>query len=109
MAGIKETKEVLSFILSLANALDISLQDGKVGISDLMHFLTVVKKAPAAFENLNMMLTEIVDLDAGERAELLVFTKKEFDITNDHLEKTMEHALDVAARLYELICEIRKS
>jgi len=107
MAGIKETKEVLAFILSLGNALGVSMDDGKIDLGDVVNFFDVLKTAPAALTGLDSLVGEISDLDKKEKDELVSFARNKFQIPQKDVEKFLEGALDLAARLFDLVDSMR--
>jgi len=80
MAGIKETKEVLSFVFSLGKATASAVEDGDIGWSDAMKFIDPLKRLGPAIENIEDVLVELQDLDDEEFAELVQFAKDEFDL-----------------------------
>jgi hypothetical protein len=103
MAGIKESKEALDFVLSLASAVGKAVEDGEVSFGDVMHFVGPLRKAGDAFENGKGILPELKDLDAAERAELLALAKEKLDLPNDELEAMVEKGFDAVDKLYEVV------
>lgn len=91
--GTKETKEVLELFFSLAKAVSTSLSDGTVGVFDLAHFFKVIGYIAPAFNDSELIIKELKDLDEKEKAELILFVQEKFDIENDTIEKYIEMAL----------------
>lgn len=101
--GIKETKEMLGFILKLANAFGYSLEDGKISIGDITNFIEPILDSAEAIANAEQIPLEICDLDPEERLELLAYAKETFDIPQADLEEIVECAFDILVQLHILI------
>jgi hypothetical protein len=101
--GIKETKEIIGFILKIANAFGLSLEDGKISLGDLTNFMEPVLEASDAIANADQIPLEICDLDAEERTELLAYAKETFDIPQDDIEEIVECAFDILVQFHILI------
>ncbi len=69
--GIKETREVVHAVGSIAVALIDDLKDGKFSLSEGIAFLTKFGLIRAAVQGINEVPAELADLDASER-ELLM-------------------------------------
>jgi hypothetical protein len=91
--GIKETKEVLKFMVGLGNNLDKALEDKKIGIGDIPLFMGTFMDMPAAFDGIDKVPAEIKDLKAEEMADLVAFVEQELDLKSDRTEKIIEGAL----------------
>ena len=105
--GVKESKELLKFSISIGEAIDLSLDNGKIGLEDAMNFYNAVLAAGPAFDNISTVAKELSDLDEGEREELLAYAKDEFDISNDKIEAVVEEALATAMQVYKLVETVR--
>ncbi len=105
MAGIKETKEVLSFVFSLGKATASAVEDGDIGWSDAMKFIDPLKRLGPAIENIEDVLVELQDLDDEEFAELVQFAKDEFDLGDltDDIEVQVEEALNAGVEIMKII------
>lgn len=101
--GIKELKELVGFVVALAQAVAGSLEDGKVGVMDLFKFFGVLRKAGPAFKNLQGLRAEIADLSEAEKAELQAYIEKEFDLGNDVVEGYIEQAIVAAIGILDLL------
>ena len=106
--GIVESKQVLKFGISIGEAIDLSLENDKIGLEDAMNFYDAVLAAGPAFDNIAMVPKELGDLDQGERDELLAYAKDEFDISDDKLEAVVEEALTTALQVYKLVETVKK-
>jgi hypothetical protein len=102
MANIKETKELVSWVCGLGNALGTSLEDGKISLTDLFKFVAVLNSSSAAFQGIDAIPTELKDVDEAEKNELLALVKAEFDIPQDSVEKYAEAGLVAASKLYDV-------
>jgi len=103
MAGIQESKDVIKFVCSLVSALAEAGRDGKPTLSDALQLLPVLKKLPAAVENISLIPEEASDYDAEELQELSNLVKEELDLPNDKVEAAVEQVLDMVVKLYALV------
>lgn len=108
MTGIVETKEALGFILTFGNAVGKSLEDGRMGITDLSHFVGLIATLPPAMNDAGKIPSELKDLDAAEKAELLDYAVEVFDLPQDGIEAKVEKYLKLAVDLGELFMEFKK-
>ena len=81
--GVKETKEVLAFVFSMANAIKISLADGDFDWYDAKNFVDPLKKIAPAVENIDEVLPEIEDLSVDEIVELAKYSMTELGLGGD--------------------------
>jgi len=105
--GIKETKEVVTCITALGNAIGKALEDGDLSIGDIGYLIDPMIKAPAAFENIAQVPLEIANLDPEEANELKEQIAGEFDIPQDKVEEIVEDASDIAVRLFAFVMKLR--
>ena len=103
MAGISETKDLVKFVVELAEAGALAIEDGKFTLTDVAHFIGAVGAIPAAIAGIGEIPEEIKDLDTAERQELLDFIEAEFDIANDAIEEIAESALAVVINIFDLV------
>lgn len=69
--GIKETRELIQFAVSMVEAGRVSLGDGEFNFpGDLVNFVDPVTKMPAAFSGITNVPNELFDLDDEEIDEL---------------------------------------
>lgn len=106
--GLKETKELVRFVLSLAEATVGSLDDGKIGLTDAMRFFGCLKLAGPALKGLADMKDEIMDLSENEKQELIKFINDEFDLKNDMIEKIVEQSLAGLICLVDILVAFRR-
>ncbi len=84
--GIQETKELLSFVFSLAEAIKKSNADGDFNWRDGLNFIEPLKKLGPAIDNIEDIIPEIADLDADDlflrigilklKMKMMIFLKK---------------------------------
>jgi hypothetical protein len=95
MAGIKETKDIVTLGASLSEAVYHSLKDGRVSFGDYVNFIPVLGDLLPALGGIEEIPGEIVDLDEAEMDELKLHFKSEFDIPDDLIEEFVENALEM--------------
>ena len=92
--GIKETKEVLKFVLSFIKALKLTYEDGDFDWYDAKNFIEPIKNLGDAIDNIDEVLPEITDIDEEEYEELLQWMKDEFpEIIDEESEYVLDEAL----------------
>jgi len=113
--GIKETKELLRFVFSLANAVKESLSDGDLSLWDAKKFIEPLTLLVDALDNIDQILPELQDFDEDEISELVTFMMTELgvkikipEIPNPpaELEVAREHitqALDTGKSILQLV------
>lgn len=101
--GIEQLKELVSFGVKLGNALGKALEDGQISLGDASAFFDAALAAPAAFDGIEKIPSELSDLDQAEAASLKAFVAEEFDIPEDNVEKVVESALDLAVQIFAFI------
>lgn len=101
--GIQECKDMLKFIIGIGEAVDISLVDGKIDLTDVGNLMGPMMLAPAAFDNIKMLPKEIMNLKPEETRELVAFVEEEFDIASDKIEAAIEKSLLIASMIYDLV------
>jgi hypothetical protein len=77
---MKETKELVSFIISLAHAFDKSLEDKKLSVSDLPYFFAAMLKAPEAFNGVEKVKSEWQALSFESKQLLVKEIEQELDL-----------------------------
>lgn len=93
-SGIKETKEVLRFVLSFVQALKTTYEDGEFDWYDAKNFIEPIKNLGDAIDNIDEVLPEITDIDEEEYEELLSWMKEEFpEIIDEEIEFVLDEAL----------------
>lgn len=100
--GIKETKELLTWIWDLTDAIEKSAADGKVDWIDIPNFIPVAQSSVGAFAGIQKVGAELLDLDSQEQAQLMDFSRARFDLSDDQLELLIEDSIDQALGLIRL-------
>ena len=104
--GIQETKELLSFVFSLAEAIKKSNADGDFNWRDGLNFIEPLKRLGPAIDNIEDIIPEIGDLDANEWNELITYVSEQWDLDNsdsdDDLSERIEDGLNAGIELVRM-------
>ena len=104
--GIQETKELLEFVFSLAEAIKKSNADGEFNWRDGLNFIEPLKRLGPAIDNIEGIVPEIGDLDAEEWAELVEFVSSRWDLdtgdADDDLSDRIEDGLNAGIELVRM-------
>ena len=105
--GIEQTKELLDFIFSLAEAIKNSTADGEFTWSDGLNFIDPLKKIAPAIDDIDEVIPEVMDLDASEWSELVDYVTERFDLDvssddDSDVESRVEEALNAGVELLRL-------
>jgi len=93
--GIQETKEVLLFGLNSQKGIVAARADGQVNWLDAGHLFPVVQSASAAFNGINRLKAELLDIDDQEQAELASIARGFYsDLTDDQCKVLIEETID---------------
>ncbi len=106
MAGIKESKELLYFVVEFGNALGRSLEDGKISVLELGNFIGSLGAVAPAFEGTADLPTEIADLSEAEKQELIELVEDRFDIPQDGVEALIEKGLRTGVAIAEFVNDV---
>jgi hypothetical protein len=99
--GITETADMVEFIASLGNAIGKSLDDKKLGLSDIANLIGPVTKLPAAVSGISKIAQELADMDDDEKDKLIALFREKFDVPQDGAEEAIEDSLRLIADIYE--------
>jgi hypothetical protein len=104
--GIEETKELLSFVFSLAEAIKKSNADGDFNWRDGLNFIEPLKKLGPAIDNIDDIIPEVADLDAEEWNELITFVSERWDLDSaggdDDISQRIEDGLNAGIELIRM-------
>ena len=104
--GIQETKELLSFVFSLAEAIKKSNADGDFNWRDGLNVIEPLKRLGPAIDNIEDIIPEIGDLDANEWNELITYVSEQWDLDNsdsdDDLSERIEDGLNAGIELIRM-------
>ena len=103
--GIEDLKIMVSFLVSMANAVGRSLEDGDVSVWDVRHFIDPASLAIPAFRNAGDALKQFDDMDDIEKQEIYEHIDELFDLEFDHVEEYVQKALKAAVALGDLVCD----
>ena len=103
MLGIKESKEMVSFIASLINGIGKSMEDGSVTWWDARHFVDAFQKASPAMKQANEIIGEIKDYSDEERIQLINLFAEECDLPFETGEQACEWAFTALINLSKTV------
>lgn len=101
--GFKETKEVLDAMIALGKAIEASMSDDKISLTDIPNFILFLTKIMPAIEGVENVPFEFQVADPEQIAELKQYLKDELDIEDDKVEQFIEDCFKVALDIYMLI------
>lgn len=101
--GIEETLDVVDFGVAIANGAVKSLKDGKVGISDIPHFISPLIKLPTALTGIDKVPAEIGDIDDVELEKLINHVKANLDVDNEKAMEIVQRSLTLIYDAYNLV------
>ncbi len=105
--GIKETKELIKFIIEFGEAVDASLVDGKIDFGDISNLVAAMLAAGPALTGANLIPAELKDLDQAEALELCNYAKTELGLTSPKIEEIIERAIEIGLKIFELISMLK--
>ena len=104
--GIEETKELLEFVFSLAEAIKKSNADGEFNWRDGLNFIEPLKRLGPAIDNIEEIVPEVADLDSEEWTELVEFVSSKWDLdtgsADDDLSDRIEDGLNAGIELVRM-------
>lgn len=96
MDKLKETKELVKFIISLVNQSSKAIQDKEVTAKDAVLLFEPLRLAGAAIKDINLVLPELLGMDETMANELSEFIKSELDLPNDRVEEFVEDIISLS-------------
>lgn len=107
--GIEETKDVILFGVSAANAVIASLKDdGKITVKDFPNLIAPMMKLPAALSGLNYVPAELADLTEVEKDELIQFVKANLEVDDAKAQAIIQKSIEAAYSIYNLVKAIER-
>ena len=104
--GIEETKELLEFVFSLAEAIKKSNADGEFNWRDGLNFIEPLKRLGPAIDNIEDIVPEVADLDSEEWTELVEFVSSKWDLDtgdgDDDISDRIEDGLNAGIELVRM-------
>jgi hypothetical protein len=105
--GIKETSELLRFVLRLGVEAATALEDGKIGLGDIRSLWDLSPTVIPAFNGIGSIPAELGDLTEAELAELLAVATAEIgELDNDVLKGYVTHALNIGINLIKFVTHL---
>jgi hypothetical protein len=101
--GFKETKEVLDAMIALGKAIETSMEDGELKLTDIPNFILFLTRIMPAIEGVQDVPFEFQVADPEQIAELKAYLKDELDLEDDKIEQFIEDCFKVALDIYMLI------
>lgn len=96
---MEKIKVVLTFIFSMATAIDLAKADGKIDGKDIplivtpaLNLVPALGSAPEAYQSYKA-------LSQAERDEITVWVRQEFNLANDKVEQKIESGLAAVVQL----------
>jgi hypothetical protein len=100
--GIDVVKLAVKFGCQFGMALEKSLEDGRLGVEDVGHFLPVFMQNANGMAQYKQLPAQIKDMDAEEAKELIKYCQDELNLANDGLEEKIERSLQACVVLLDL-------
>lgn len=100
--SLKETKELLKFVIDVVEAVDQSISDGALSLLDATNFVDPIFSVGAAFRGINNVPKEISELTPDQIKELCDYVTGELRLSDEKVEDTVKKLLESGLRFYEL-------
>jgi len=107
MDKLKETKELVKFIISLVNQSSKALQDKEITAKDAVLLFEPLRLAGAAIKDINLVLPELLGMDETMANELSEFIKSELDLPNDRVEEFVQDIISLSISFAVTINQFR--
>ena len=101
--GIKETKEAVTAMVVMVEAVDDAYEDKKFTIGDLWGFPKTLKAMAVGIRGINKIPAELADLDDAEVKELIDFVNVSLPIGKRDTRILVGHALKTALAFAQLL------
>lgn len=103
--GVKELKEVISFLGAGFKAYAGAMEDGKIGADDLAQIMVLALPAGPAFEGIGLVGKEAMEIDGDEKKEL--YAHIDAAMGEALAEKIGESVLIIAVEIASVLSEIK--
>lgn len=103
--GIDNLKQMISFMVSMANAVGRSLEDGDLSVWDVRHLWDPMTLAIPAFKNAKSALQEFDDMSDDEKQLIYDHIEEEFDLDYDYVESYVQKGLEAAVAFGDFLCD----
>lgn len=104
---MKNTYEALDFMCSLANAIGASLEDGKIGFTDLAELYKPLSKIQLALEGLGEIRKELEGASPDDFAKIKIYILDRFDLPQENIEVFIENLIAGALALVSAVRAIK--
>ena len=101
--GIKETKEMVDFLVSVIQGAIDSAVDGRLDLWDIRNFFKSLRKVGAAFKDCSKIGQELSDLSDKEIAELEALVNSELSIGNLLIDGFVKQAIIVLLEMLKFV------
>lgn len=105
---MKETKELLKFVIELGEAVEGAMADKKFELAELSLLIGPLMQAGPAFEGFENIGAEIKAMDAAKMADLVAYIEVELDLASDKVEEIIEKGLATALVVYNFVQLFKK-
>ena len=104
---IKETKEMVDFVIGLASAVNKSMADGKIDFADAGYLMAAMMVAGPAFGGAVAIPAELKDLSEAEAAELFAHVKEKLQLSG-RVDEVVAACLATVTQVYKLVQVLKK-
>ena len=102
--GIDETTDVVESIVKIANAVKVTMEDGKFSPMEAFNFTGALISLPKALSGLKFIPAELDNLDDGEIETLVNTVRETLEYASDELiQAIIKKALVIALEIKELV------
>ena len=95
--NLKELRELLAFAFELQDALRKMMEDKRITLVDVRHFIPLIFLIKPALEDMGNPLDRLKQLTAEEKLELVSYAKSRFDLSNEQLELLVQESIQEIA------------
>ena len=106
---IKETKEAIEFLTSVAKSIEDANSDGKISWSETLKMVSLFPSLTRALDGYDKIPKGLLDIDSSEAQEIITMIRSIFDdkITSSKGRAITDKSITVLLALNDLISEIR--
>lgn len=91
--------DVMVFLFKIQEAVNKSLEDGKITIADAINLVPVAKALPAVIDGFTTIPDSFADLDKDDHGYFVAEFAERFDLEDDEVEEFVEMAFDCVVLL----------
>ena len=108
MFGIAKLKILLVFVITLGESFAQKMADKKISLVEGFGLAMDLRPLPGIIRDRKELAQEFMDLDAGEKQELIDLVAFELDLTNDDIEKKIEQGFEFGISLLDWFDAFKK-